>query len=166
MRPRKPDGTAWGAEDSNAVLQNMGQRITREINAMDIARGCPDDGYGNAKTCEYDPATQTYVVNPEWSRIKSPGDLWADRVQAEWREFCSEPRDPAIELGKLGLTAAPLEGPSSPMAAFGPVLAETIQQAIAAGIKAGLSAHNGPHGDVPRRGRPRKQEPQEEITNV
>lgn len=141
MRPRKPDGTQWSPIDSNAVLQHIGREITKETNIRDIARGCPDDGHGNAAACEL--RGETYVVNPHWARLKTPGSHWIAEIRRRWAEFCSEPRDPATELAKIGETPTPDETPRMNLQGLTPAITEAIRLGIAAGVESAMRLSQG-----------------------
>ncbi|MDO8630464.1 MAG: hypothetical protein Q7R41_08215 [Phycisphaerales bacterium] len=150
MRPRKPDGSSWNHEDSNAVLQHLSREATRELSARDVARGLPK----SLATGAYD-RSGVYRINERWSRIKHSGEEKTNLLMQRWQAFCAEPRDPQSELGKIGLTASPVE--PSPMAGVGPM----VQAAIAAGIQAGLAAAPGNGQAESKRGR--KLDPVEET---
>jgi hypothetical protein len=153
------------------MLQHIGREITRETNIRDIARGCPDDGHGNAATCEL--RGHTYVVNPHWARLKTPGSYWINEIQRRWGEFCSEPRDPATELAKIGMTPEALPAGTGNVSALGPAIQAAISEGIKAGVAAALAAQGNGHTVISdnamtpptrRPGRPRKMEATVEVT--
>jgi hypothetical protein len=119
------------------MLQHFHRQARDELNARDVARGLPKSlacgkwiDRGNDKV---------FAVDPLLSRIKHSGAEFGKLRKAMWEAFCSEPRDPAIELAKLGETPSPDETPRTHIAGLAPTIQEAIAQGIAAGLAAGLS---------------------------
>jgi hypothetical protein len=119
------------------MLQFFHRQASDELNARDVARGLP-----KSLVCgKWIPneGGQLFVVDPVLSKIKHSGQEFIKLRGAKWAAFCSEPRDPVIELGKIGATASADETPRMHMQGLAP----TIQAAIAEGIRAGVAAALG-----------------------
>jgi len=134
MRPRDSTGRFWSAIDCNHALQGLRAIVIGELCERDYARGIPRSG--QCYVIEERDGVKTVHVDPDLSRRKHSGDETQRLTQLRWREFCEEPRDPAIELKKFGKESTP--EPASTMHVTG--LGETIESAIARGIAAGLAA--------------------------
>ena len=165
MRPIKPDGATWSPVDSNRMLQHFHEQVRAELHERDVARGLPKSGACGRYV------RNTFVVDPRLSALKHSGAESIARRRELWTEFCSTPKDPATELGKLGLTPSPDETPTSRLVGLDGALGQAVQAAIQRGIEAGLAAalSNGHNSDAvglgaevadapkPRKaGRPRK----------
>jgi hypothetical protein len=134
MRPIDLLGVPWNALDSNRMLQFFHRQSRDELNARDVARGLPKSlACGRWQSAGNDA---TFVVDPVLSRLKHSGEQHQALRAKMWAQFCSEPRDPAVELAKIGYSPSPDETPRARLTG----LNATIEAAIAAGIEAGLKA--------------------------
>lgn len=125
------------------MLQHCHKEASRELSERDVARGLPKSlSCGRWVTRN---GASTFVVDPILSRLKHSGEEHGKLRAAKWEAFCAEPRDPAIELAKIGETPSPDETPRMHMAGLSP----TIEAAIAAGIEAGLRAAGLNSGKTP-----------------
>jgi len=147
MRPKKPDGTNWNPIDSNKMLQHFHRQTRDELCARDIARGLPKSLSCGRWVHSGNGGEKVFVVDPLLSRLKHSGAEHRKLRGERWTAFCSEPRDPEIELRKIGEKPAPDEISRVSMGGLSP----TIEAAIAAGIEAGLRAAgvNNGHAQTP-----------------
>ena len=103
MDPRKLDGTPWGVSDTTRMHAWFRAEALRQLRQRDHdLHGVPLDG--RVTQAVKDGSMTKWVVNSEWSKHRSSG---ADRRALQeklWTEFCSQPRDPEIELRNVGLS--------------------------------------------------------------
>lgn len=116
------------------MLQFFHKQARDELHARDVARGLPKSGscgkwigHGGDKT---------FIVDPLLSRLKSSGQEHNVLRGKKWSEFCAEPRDPTIELAKIGFTPSPDETPRARVDGLNAVIESAISRGIAAGLTA------------------------------
>jgi hypothetical protein len=86
------------------MLQHLSREATAELNEIDIARGLP-----RSLSCMVSDGQGNWFVDPVLSRIKHSGKDKTDLLRERWQAFCAEPRDPDVELGRIGHTPSPVE---------------------------------------------------------